>query len=125
MNDARVWRDAAVGRRPDRPSATRTAGVAGVSFVLDKISYKVGEEVYIYEVSMSLEPGTMNVLLGPTLAGKTTLMRLMDGLARPSTGRLHAAGIDVGDRSHLVCVERAPGSAPIREFPAPTPGLRQ
>ncbi len=95
MNDARVWRDAAVGRRPDRPSATRTAGVAGVSFVLDKISYKVGDEVYIHEVSMSLEPGTMNVLLGPTLSGKTTLMRLMAGLDRPTTGRLVEAGQDV------------------------------
>ena len=66
-----------------------------MSFVLDKISYKVGEEVYIHEVSMSLEPGTMNVLLGPTLSGKTTLMRLMAGLDRPTTGRLVEAGQDV------------------------------
>lgn len=38
----------------------------------------------------------------------------------------HAAGIDVGDRTHWVCVEKTPdGSDPIREFPAHTPGLRQ
>ncbi len=38
----------------------------------------------------------------------------------------HAAGIDVGDRSHWVCVEAAPdGSDAVREFPAHTPGLRQ
>jgi transposase len=37
----------------------------------------------------------------------------------------HAAGIDVGDRTHWVCVEKTPdGSPPIREFPAHTPGLR-
>ncbi len=66
-----------------------------MSFVLDKISYKVGEEVYIHEVSMSLEPGTMNVLLGPTLSGKTTLMRLMAGLDRPTAGRIVEAGQDV------------------------------
>jgi len=37
----------------------------------------------------------------------------------------HAAGIDVGDRTHWVCVERTPdGSATTREFPAHTPGLR-
>jgi transposase len=38
----------------------------------------------------------------------------------------HAAGIDVGDRSHWVCVESTPdGVATVREFPAHTPGLRQ
>lgn len=38
----------------------------------------------------------------------------------------HAAGIDVGDASHWVCVESTPdGSDTIREFPAHTPGLRQ
>jgi transposase len=38
----------------------------------------------------------------------------------------HAAGIDVGDASHWVCVESTPdGSDTVREFPAHTPGLRQ
>jgi transposase len=38
----------------------------------------------------------------------------------------HAAGIDVGDSTHWVCVEATPdGSDTVREFPAHTPGLRQ
>src|SRR5215471_3927099 len=38
----------------------------------------------------------------------------------------HAAGIDVGDASHWVCVEATPdGSDTVREFKAHTPGLRQ
>jgi transposase len=42
----------------------------------------------------------------------------------PVTNR-HAAGIDVGDRSHWVCVETTPDSSDtVREFPAHTPGLR-
>ena len=37
----------------------------------------------------------------------------------------HAAGIDVGDVSHWVCVAATPdGSDTVREFPAHTPGLR-
>ncbi|MBW4022225.1 MAG: ABC transporter ATP-binding protein [Proteobacteria bacterium] len=37
----------------------------------------------------------MNVLLGPTLAGKTTLMRLMAGLDRPTTGEITVDGKSV------------------------------
>src|SRR5262245_66406710 len=38
----------------------------------------------------------------------------------------HAAGIDVGDQSHWVCVASTPdGSDTVREFPAHTEGLRQ
>jgi transposase len=38
----------------------------------------------------------------------------------------HAAGIDVGDASHWVCVDSTPdGGDAVREFPAHTPGLRQ
>jgi glycerol transport system ATP-binding protein len=32
------------------------------------------------------ENGTLNVLLGPTLSGKTSIMRLMAGLDQPSDG---------------------------------------
>src|SRR6202034_3066643 len=37
----------------------------------------------------------LNVLLGPTLAGKTTIMRLMAGLDQPATGSLLHDGQDV------------------------------
>ena len=66
-----------------------------MSLVLDSIGYRVGDQHYIGDVSLTLEPGSMNVLLGPTLAGKTTLMRLMAGLDRPTSGRLIEDGVDV------------------------------
>ncbi|WP_344807196.1 ABC transporter ATP-binding protein [Allohahella marinimesophila] len=50
---------------------------------------------HIRDVSMSLERGTLNVLLGPTLAGKTSLMRLMAGLDRPSSGDIMMDGKSV------------------------------
>jgi glycerol transport system ATP-binding protein len=62
---------------------------------LDTIGLKIGEEVVIDAVSLTLERGVMNLLLGPTLAGKTTLMRLMAGLDRPTSGRLLLDGKDV------------------------------
>ena len=66
-----------------------------MTFVLEHIGLSVGEEMFIDDVSLTLEAGTMNVLLGPTLAGKTTLMRLMAGLDRPTIGRLISNGVDV------------------------------
>ena len=37
----------------------------------------------------------MNILLGPTLSGKTTLMRMLAGLEQPTDGEIHWNGVDV------------------------------
>ena len=66
-----------------------------MSFILDNVSKIVGAETHIDGISMTLEKGTINVLLGGTLSGKTSLMRLMAGLDHPSTGRILADGRDV------------------------------
>ncbi|PZX16940.1 carbohydrate ABC transporter ATP-binding protein (CUT1 family) [Palleronia aestuarii] len=66
-----------------------------MTLMLDNVSMVVGGRSHIYPTDLTLEKGTMNVLLGPTLAGKTTLMRLMAGLDKPSTGRVIWNGADV------------------------------
>ncbi len=62
---------------------------------LKGVSRSVTGRVHIHPTDLTLQNGTMNVLLGPTLAGKTSLMRLMAGLDQPTTGRIHWAGRDV------------------------------
>jgi len=62
---------------------------------LANISKTVGGQTHIAETSLVLAPGAFNILLGPTLSGKTTLMRLMAGLEQPTTGRLHFNKQDV------------------------------
>lgn len=62
---------------------------------LADVSYRQGSETWLYPLDLELMPGTINVLLGATLAGKTTLMRLAAGLDRPTTGRLYAGSQDV------------------------------
>lgn len=64
-----------------------------MSFELQQVVKKVGTEIRIYETDLRLEPGSLNVLLGPKQVGKTTLMRLMAGLDRPSAGRLLLDGL--------------------------------
>ena len=63
--------------------------------ILENISKTVGREQHIRDVSLELDPGAPVVLLGRTLAGKTTLIRLMAGLDRPSGGRVVMDGQDV------------------------------
>jgi glycerol transport system ATP-binding protein len=66
---------------------------------LEAIRRTVGDETWIDDVSLDLAPGRLYVLLGPTLAGKTSLMRLMAGLDRPTSGRVLVDGTDVTGRS--------------------------
>src|SRR6056297_3832166 len=62
---------------------------------LDGVSKVVNGQVHIHPTDLTLEKGTMNVLLGPTLSGKTSLMRLMAGLDVPNAGRILWNGDDV------------------------------
>lgn len=66
-----------------------------MTLVLDGVSKRLGGLVHIHPTNMTLEKGTMNVLLGPTSSGKTSLMRLMAGLDAPTEGRILWNGDDV------------------------------
>lgn len=66
-----------------------------MSLKLDMVSKVVGLDVHIHPTTLEFASGSMNVLLGPTLSGKTTLMRLMAGLDQPTEGRVFWQGRDV------------------------------
>jgi glycerol transport system ATP-binding protein len=66
-----------------------------MSITLESVSMVSMGQRIINDVSLTVERGTMNVLLGPTLAGKTTIMRLMAGLDAPNSGRILVDGKDV------------------------------
>ncbi len=60
--------------------------------------------VHIHPTSLALHDSEFNVLLGATLSGKTTLMRLMAGLEKPTTGEVwfdgqNVSGISVQKRN--------------------------
>lgn len=66
-----------------------------MSLTLEQVSGVVGGNTHIYPTDLTLTAGSLNVLLGPTLSGKTSLMRLMAGLDTPSAGRILWNGEDV------------------------------
>ena len=59
---------------------------------LININKTVGGEVYAKDVNLCFKSGTLNILLGPTRSGKTSLMRLMAGLDKPDSGELRFDG---------------------------------
>lgn len=62
---------------------------------LKEVTRRVAGVDHLLDVSMRLEPGVMNVLLGQARAGKTSLMRVMAGLDRPNAGTVSFNGADV------------------------------
>ncbi len=69
--------------------ATEGVEFADVNFIVD------GGRSLLQGVSFRCEPGTTTALLGRSGSGKTTLLRTVNGLVRPSGGRVIVNGQDV------------------------------
>ena len=63
-------------------------GVAGVRFADVSFQYADGDEEVITHLDEDFAPGSMTAVLGETGAGKTTLIRLILALVRPTAGRV-------------------------------------
>ena len=63
---------------------------------LESVSKSFGKTVAVDGITMTISDGSFVVLLGPTGAGKTTTLRLISGLEKLDSGRIHIAGRDVG-----------------------------
>ena len=59
-----------------------------MSLELKNVEKKIGLDTHIYPTNLKLEKNTINILLGPTLSGKTTLMQIMAGLDKPTNGEI-------------------------------------
>jgi glycerol transport system ATP-binding protein len=66
-----------------------------VTVALENVTRVVDGVQTIRDVSLTLQKGTLSVLLGPTLSGKTSIMRLLAGLDKPTTGHVLVDGKDV------------------------------
>ena len=59
-----------------------------MSLELKNVEKKIGLDTHIYSTNLKLEKNTINILLVPTLSGKTTLMQIMAGLDKPTNGEI-------------------------------------
>lgn len=77
----------------DRPADASLDGV----IVSEQLTKRYGEHTAVQDVTFRCEPGTVTGFLGPNGAGKSTTMRMICGLAPPTSGHATVAGVPYGD----------------------------
>jgi energy-coupling factor transport system ATP-binding protein len=73
---------------------TRDGGSLAVSCESVSFSYPGSERPALSGVSFGLRPGEYVGVVGPNGGGKSTLVRLLNGLLKPDSGRVLVSGLD-------------------------------
>ena len=55
-----------------------------------------GQVMALADITLSVPQGSITGIIGRSGAGKSTLLRMVNGLERPTTGKVSVAGRDVG-----------------------------
>ena len=82
--------------QPDRSTAEKS-GASAPLVRLHGVSRRFGELTALHPVNLEIRRGEFLALLGPSGCGKTTLLRLIGGFLKPSSGRVEIDGRDVTD----------------------------
>jgi ABC-2 type transport system ATP-binding protein len=62
---------------------------------LEHLTKRFGELVAVEDVCLTVPRGEFFAVLGPNAAGKTTTLKILAGLMKPSSGRARVGGFDV------------------------------
>ncbi|HEV8488938.1 MAG TPA: ATP-binding cassette domain-containing protein [Candidatus Limnocylindrales bacterium] len=98
-------RSSVLANEPNGPSATEPwASVrdqAPVSITIEGLSHRYEATALdaIRDVALTIEPGEAVAIVGQNGSGKTTLVKHLNGLLRPSSGRVRIGGEDIATAS--------------------------
>ena len=87
-----------------------------MGLILQGITKIVGGETHLSEINLEFASGSRNVILGRTLAGKTSLLRIMAGLDRPTSGKI-IGGREGRHRSLGPQAQRGHGLPAVHQLP--------
>jgi putative ABC transport system ATP-binding protein len=73
----------------------RVGCVRGI--VLEQIGVSYGEKAVFTDITAALPSGRCTAIVGPSGVGKTTLLRLLNRLAEPSSGRILLDGVPIAE----------------------------
>ena len=74
------------------------------------LTKRFGDKTAVEGLSLSLEPGTFLGLLGRNGAGKSTTLKMVTGLLKPTSGRIRVLGMDL--EADPLAVKRQIGAMP-------------
>jgi ABC-2 type transport system ATP-binding protein len=77
-------------------------GTPGDIIIADRLTKRFGDFVAVDAISFNVKKGEIFGFLGANGAGKTTAMRMLCGLSRPTSGNASVAGFDVGSQSEKI-----------------------
>ncbi len=102
-------------------TGTRPGGSLAVSCERLTFSYPGGGQPALSEVSFELRLGEYVGVVGPNGGGKSTLVRLLNGLLRPDSGRVRVSGRDPATepfevRKHLGVLFQNPENGLVAPF---------
>ena len=60
-----------------------------MNLVAENLLYKPDDQFHLNEVSFNFKKGNIYTILGRTLSGKTTLLKIIAGLLTPDSGSIH------------------------------------
>ena len=75
-------------------------GLSDAIIQLEHVSKRFGHKLAVDDVTVDVPRGRCFAWLGPNGCGKTTLIRMMLGLAKPTEGRIRLRGFDVPKDIH-------------------------
>ena len=77
---------------------------------LQNLTKRFGDKTAVDAVSLALEPGAFLGLLGRNGAGKSTTLKMVTGLLKPTSGRIRVLGLDL--EADPLAVKRQIGAMP-------------
>ncbi|MFM1847740.1 MAG: hypothetical protein RL417_1214 [Pseudomonadota bacterium] len=64
---------------------------------LSHVTRSFGDKVVLKDVSLTLARGALAGLIGPSGGGKSVLLKILSGVARPDSGEIRRDGVDTGN----------------------------
>jgi len=84
--------------RADKPGAVTLRNVRGrIAFERVRFAYSPEEAPVLEDFSVEIEAGQIVALVGPSGAGKTTIVNLVPRFYEPQSGRIMVDGVDLAD----------------------------